>query len=78
VTRQLVGAMFLAIAAALYGVRHLGAAIISANKTGNLSEQYRLAFDAVGGELSVLAIIAALVGVAYLAWGEYEQRRARG
>jgi hypothetical protein len=32
----------------------------------------------VGGELSVLAIIAALVGVAYLAWGEYEQRRARG
>jgi hypothetical protein len=43
VTRQLVGAVFLAVAAILYAARHVGAMVLVANETGDLGEAYRSA-----------------------------------
>ena len=73
-TRQLVGAVFCTIAAVLYAARHVGAAMIVSTKMGDQREAYRFALQAGGSELLVLSIIALLVGLVYLAWGEYEGR----
>jgi hypothetical protein len=72
VTRQLVGAVFLAVAAILYAARHLGAMVYIANKTGDMNEAYRFALRVGGSELLSLSTIALVVGLAYLLWGEYE------
>ncbi len=72
-TRQLVGAVFLAAAAILYAARHVGAMVVIANNTGDMGEQYRAALRGVGGfELLPLSVIALVFGLAYLLWGEYE------
>ena len=71
-TRQLVGAVFLAVAAILYAARHVGAMVLVANKTGDLGEAYRSALRVGGAELLTLSVIALVVGLAYLLWGEYE------
>ncbi len=73
-SRQLVGVLFLAVAAILYGARHLGAMTFIAAKTGDVSEQYRFALQAGGKELLAMSIIAGLIGLVYLLWGEYESR----
>ena len=72
--RQLVGAVFCSIAAVLYAARHVGAAMIVSTKTGDQREAYRFALQAGGSELLLLSIIALLIGLVYLAWGEYESR----
>ncbi|HEX2184344.1 MAG TPA: hypothetical protein VHN78_02415 [Chloroflexota bacterium] len=72
-TRQLAGAVFLAVAAILYAARHVGAMVLVANETGDLSEAYRAALR-VGAELLTLSVIAPVVGLGYLLWGEYESR----
>ena len=72
-TRQLVGAVFLAVAAILYAVRHVGAMVLVADNTGDMGEAYRSALRGVGGsELLTFSVIALVVGLAYLLWGEYE------
>jgi hypothetical protein len=76
-SRQVVGAVFLAIAAVLYAARHLGAMTFIAAKTGDVGEQYRFALQAGGSELLTLSMIALLIGLAYLLWGEYESRGVR-
>jgi hypothetical protein len=73
-TRQLVGVVFCTIAAVLYAARHVGAAMIVSTKTGDQREAYRFALQAGGSELLVLSIIALLIGLVYLAWGEYGGR----
>ncbi len=73
-TRQLVGAVFCTIAAVLYAARHVGAALIVPTNTGDQREAYRFALQAGGSELLLLSIIALLIGLVYLAWGEYEGR----
>ncbi len=76
-TRQLIGSVFIAVAAILYAARHLGAMTFIATKTGEMNEQYRLALQSGGTELLALSIVALLVGVVYLLWGEYESRVLR-
>jgi hypothetical protein len=77
VARQLVGAVFLAVAAILYAARHVGAMVYVANKTGEMSEAYRSALRVGGAELLTLSVIALVAGLAYLLWGEYESRALR-
>ncbi len=71
-TRQLVGSVFLAVAAILYAARHVGAMVYIANKTGDMNEAYGSALRVGGAELLTLSVIALVVGLAYLLWGEYE------
>ena len=71
-TRQLVGAVFLAVAAILYAARHVGAMVRIADNTGDMGEQYRIALRSVGSDLLTLSAIALVVGLTYLLWGEYE------
>ncbi len=76
-TRQLVGAVFLAVAAILYAARHVGAMVYNANKTGDMNEAYESALRVGGAELLTLSVIALVVGLAYLLWGEYESWASR-
>ena len=76
-TRQLVGAVFLAVAAILYAARHVGAMVYIANKTGNMEEAYRFALRVGGAKLLTLSVMALVVGLAYLLWGEYERWAVR-
>ncbi len=76
--RQLVGAVFLAAAAILYAARHVGAMVRIADNTGDMGEQYRMVLRGAGGsELLPLSVIALVVGLAYLLWGEYESWAVR-
>ena len=76
-TRQLVGAVLLAVAAILHAARHVGAMVYIANKTGDMNEAYGAALRAGGSELLTLSAIALVVGLGYLLWGEYESRAVR-
>ncbi len=76
-TRQLVGTVFLVVAAILHAARHLGAMVFVANKTGDLGEAYRSALRVGGAELLTLSVIALLVGLAFLLRGEYESQARR-
>ena len=76
-TRQLVGTVLLVVAAILHAARHLGAMVFVANKTGDMGEAYSSALRAGGSELITLSVIALLVGLVYLLWGEYESRASR-
>ena len=49
-------------------------AVIAA-RTGNVNEQYAFALQS-GGELLTLSIVALLIGVLYILWGEYDEHRA--
>ena len=76
-TRQLVGAVFLAVAAIPYAARHIGAMVYIADKTGDMNEAHRFALRVGGSELLTLSVIALVIGLAYLLWGEYESREWR-
>ncbi len=76
-SRQLVGAVFLGVAAVLYAARHFGAMMFIATKTGDMGEAYRSALQIGGSELLTLSVMALLIGLAYLLWGEYQSRAGR-
>ena len=46
--------------------------VLVADNTGDMGEQYRTALRVGGAELLPLSVIALVVGLAYLLWGEYE------
>jgi hypothetical protein len=75
--RRAAGVTFLAIAALLYIARHLSAAIFGSGVQSWNSDLYRGMLSYVGSDLLVLSIVAALVGIVYLLWGELEKRGAK-
>ena len=71
--KQLVGSMFCICAAILYAARYIGAAAGVSPGGGNVENEYAYTVQAVGSPLLVLSIIALLVGLVYVGWGEYDR-----
>lgn len=69
-----VGFGFCAVAAFLFATRYLTAAVYGSNMQGWSSENYNALLEYVGPLPWLLAGVALVIGVAYLAWAEAEQR----
>ena len=67
--RQLIGLGFCAIAAFLFAVRHICAAIFGSGVSSWSAPLFQNMYKYIGSGLSVAAGIALIVGIAYLIWG---------
>jgi hypothetical protein len=67
------GVMFIAIAAFLFSVKYLSAAIFGSGVASWDSELFNAMLSSVGTPLSICSILALIIGIAYIAWGEYEE-----
>lgn len=73
-SRRTTGTLLLLIAAFLYGIRYLSAAIFASNVSSWDSDLFHSMLDYVGTAPRNLSIIALVVGIVYLIWAEYESR----
>lgn len=67
------GVAFIAIAAFLFSAKYISAAIFSTGIASHSQELFAAMLEYIGNPLSVFSIIAFLVGLAYIIWGEYEE-----
>ena len=67
------GVAFLAIAALLFSVRYISAAIIGSGITSWSGELFNAMLGFIGFPLYIWSIIALILGLAYIGWGEYEE-----
>ena len=67
------GVIFIAIAAFLFSAKYLSAAIFGSGVVSWSEELFHAMLSYVGTPLSVCSILALIIGVAYIAWGEYEE-----
>lgn len=76
VSRRTTGAVLLAVAAFLHGVRYLSAAVLGSGLAGGRSsELFGVMLQYVGPGLDRWAIAALVVGVAFLVGGEISPGR---
>ena len=64
-----VGAVFCLIAALLMAAKYLAAAIFMSGVVSRSGELFRFGLEYVGSPLSIAALIALVLGVAFLVWG---------
>jgi putative Ca2+/H+ antiporter (TMEM165/GDT1 family) len=64
-----VGAVFCLIAALLMAAKYLAAAIFMSGVSSWSAELFRSALQHVGPLLSIAAVIALVLGIAFLVWG---------
>ena len=64
-----VGAIFCLISALLFAARYLAAAIFMSGVVSWSRELFRSGLEHVGPPLSIAAVIALVLGVAFLVWG---------
>jgi hypothetical protein len=74
-TRRTVGFGFCAIAAFLFASRYFCAAIWGSHVTSWSAELFSFIYSYLGWGLTVAAIAALIVGIAYLIWGESADRQ---
>lgn len=75
-SRRLTGVIFCGVAAILYAARYLTAAIYGSGQQNTWSAQlFGALLGYVGNDLTVAAIVALIVGVAYLIWAEVAPER---
>jgi ABC-type uncharacterized transport system permease subunit len=67
------GVAFLAIAALLFSAKYISAAIFGSGLPSWSEHLFNEMLDYVGYPLNVCSIIALILGLAYIAWGEYEE-----
>lgn len=75
--RRSVGVCFLAIAAFLYAIRYLAAAIYGIGSSSWSNELYQKMLEYVGTDLFVLSAVAAVAGIGYLVWAEMRDHRLK-
>ncbi|MDR6726985.1 hypothetical protein J2W91_005510 [Paenibacillus amylolyticus] len=73
-SRRTTGTLLLLIAAFLYGIRYLSAAIFASNVSSWDYDLFHSMLDYVGTAPRNLSIIALVGGIFYLLWAEYESR----
>jgi hypothetical protein len=71
-SRRTTGVIFICLAAFLFGVRYLSAAIFASNVNSWSSDLFNAMLDYVGPAPTTLSIIALVVGIIYLLWAEIE------
>jgi hypothetical protein len=73
------GVLFIVVAALLYATRYIAAAIFGSGVSSWNSELFQAMLSYVGDGPAFWALLALIVGVAYLIWAEYagwlERRR---
>lgn len=68
------GVAFIAIAAFLFSANYISAAIFG---SGLKAIDWSVALLLVGETLNVFSSIALIIGIAYIAWGEYEEFKSK-
>lgn len=68
--RRATGMVFIGIAAFLYAVRYVSAAIYGSGTQGWSREMFSYLLDYVGTAPKTLSILALIVGILYLLWAE--------
>ncbi|MBD8036679.1 hypothetical protein H9635_07990 [Solibacillus sp. A46] len=71
------GVAFIAIAAFLFSAKYISAAIFGSGVLSWNEELFNAMLTNVGSPLNVGSIIALIIGIAYLAWGEYEEFKSK-
>jgi H+/Cl- antiporter ClcA len=71
VSRRTTGALLLVIAAFLYGVRYLSAAIFGSGITSWNSDLFQEMLNYVGTAPRNWSLVALILGLFYLMWAEY-------
>jgi hypothetical protein len=74
-SRRTVGISFVAISAFLYATRFVAAAIWGSGYSTWNAENFFALLSYVDQGLTLWSIIALIIGLIYLVWGEIEERR---
>lgn len=67
------GVIFIAIAAFLFASKYISAALFGSGVLSWDKSRFHAMLSYVGEPLSIFSIIALIIGVAYIGWGEYEE-----
>ena len=67
------GVAFIAIAAFLFSAKYISAAIFGLSVASWDEDLFNAMLSYIGNPLSICSIIALLLGLVYIAWGEYEE-----
>lgn len=67
------GVAFIAIAAFLFSAKYISAAIFGSGVLSWDEELFNAMLSYIGIPLSMASMIALIIGVGYIAWGEYEE-----
>ena len=67
------GVAFIAIAAFLFSAKYISAAIFGSSVASWDEDLFNAMLEYIGYPLSICSIIALLIGLAYIVWGEYEE-----
>ena len=71
------GVAFIAIAAFLFSTKYISAAIFGSGVLSWNDELFNAMLAYVGSPLNIGSIIALIIGIAYIAWGEYEEFKSK-
>ena len=67
------GVAFIAIAAFLFSAKYISAAIFGSGLASYNKDLFNAMLEFVGFPLHICSIIALILGLAYIGWGEYEE-----
>lgn len=67
------GVAFIAIAAFLFSAKYISAAIFGSGLASYNKDLFNAMLEYVGFPLNICSIIALILGLAYIGWGEYEE-----
>jgi len=73
--RRTAGVVFIGIAAFLYGVKYLSAAIFGSNVSSWNGDLFERLLDYVGNGPIVWSVISLVIGIFYLIYAEFEDKR---
>jgi len=71
--RRGIGVAFISISALLISTKYISAAIFGSGVVSWDEQMFNGMLDYVGNDLSNFSLWALIIGVGYLAWGEYEE-----
>ncbi|WP_339250902.1 hypothetical protein NSQ43_13220 [Sporosarcina sp. FSL W8-0480] len=76
-TKRGAGIAFVAISALLISVKYISAAIFGSGVSSWDKELFDAMLSYVGNTLNIFSLLSLLVGVSYIAWGEYEELKRK-
>lgn len=71
------GIAFIAIAAFLFSTKYISAAIFGSGVLSWDEELFNTMLNYIGSPLSKASMIALIIGVGYIAWGEYDEFKSK-
>lgn len=71
------GVAFIAIAAFLFSAKYISAAIFGSGVLSWDEELFNAMLSYIGSPLSIASMIALIIGVGYISWGEYDEFKSK-